>query len=662
MSERFTKLFGLEKDLCCEGAPLLICAGSLLQDSYTKNMLAQIKYKNIGSKIIKSAKVSITMIDNAGQPIPGAVDYQYMDLSAERDGEFGQKTAVVLHNSTVRSFLVNVTEVLFDDGSKWVSTGDRWLPLKSAVSLTDALGSEELATQYRIRYGPDCIYEPVEDRGLWVCTCGAVNSQEERSCHKCRRVLAALKDINTDSLQTECSKRLKNEEEQQEADNTEAEGKKKKRKKAASVIIPAAVILALIIAFVPGAVRRSNAYDSAEALLSEGRYDEARAAFSSLGNYKDSRLMAEKEVSYQEALKLMDLAEAGDEAGLVLIGVTRSSLSEDDNVAWILYKAAAEHFTALGDYKKSAENLAACRAAMNTLDESELKAGYEAAQKLLSEQRYCQARDAFLELGEYKDSRDMAKEAIYQKAVSLFGFLENHDVKYLYAILSTDTDTESLASIPQEKALEMGSGYITDLKAAIGRDKEKISMEDTAPDGFMPYSDALIQLFESLGNYRDSRQYITKIQEICDVTREFFSLVGSGDVPAAFDWLSAYEDEFENRERWLELLELYRPLCGSWEFSGGSADFFTFLMPPEVKCSTFRSSVIISGLDEKAVLHIVFQDDDSLTLDFTADPGIRDFALEDEDGQLYYVSLNNAGRLAFSFPPKNLSGEFSAAG
>ena len=55
MSERYGRLYSLPENLYAEGAPVIISAGNLLKDTQTGKILAQLKIKNISSKIIKAA-------------------------------------------------------------------------------------------------------------------------------------------------------------------------------------------------------------------------------------------------------------------------------------------------------------------------------------------------------------------------------------------------------------------------------------------------------------------------------------------------------------------------------------------------------------------------------------------------------------------------------
>ena len=645
MSERYKKLFTLEKDQFCVGSPIIIRAGALLMDNFSKKLLAQLKFKNIDNRTVSSVKVSITMLDSAGRVFGDAVEYQYLDLHVGRDEEFGQKTAFVLQSSNARSYSVAVTEILFEDSTQWIWDKSPWQSLSPMLSLKDALGDEELAAQYRIRYGLDCEFEPHEQQGLWYCTCGAINHIEERSCHSCHRVYSALKDVNVSSLRCECSDRLKLEDEQQQEEVECTKEKRKKRRSVYLALIPMVIIFAIVIAFVPGEVKKARAYQSAESLLSAGKYEEAVSAFEALGSYRDSVTQVKKNIPYEITLNIMHCAETGDPDGLKLIDVSPSSLNEDDNISLILYQAAAERFASFGDYRESVQNQELCLSAIDDIHTAELQDEYDKAAVLLEERNYLAARDAFQLLGDFSDSQQMVSEAIYQKALSLYAFIENHDIRSVYAKISTDTEVPTQFSLSKDAALERAEGFVTELKDTCGKDKVDISLDDEVPEGFLPYQEAVINLFTSLGDYKDSADYIPKIKDLCDYTKGFFTLVNYGDVQGAYDWLNAYEDEFENRERWIELLELYMPFCDSWSFATGDTTLIPTAAGMTQSCKEFTSSVVV-GLDT-VTLRIHVTGDEEYTYEFITEAGETTFRNSNNPPYTYLAAISVLKRLAF---------------
>lgn len=396
MSERYSKLFALSENLYSVGAPVVIAAGALQKDNQTGKVFAQLKIRNIQDKSIKATTVKITPFDTVGKPLGGTVDYQYLDLSAERDTDFGQKTPVILKEAATRSFSVSVLEVVFSDDSVWTTSNEAWEPLSPPVALETALSDNELAKQYQVKYGADCKCIFKREKDLWRCACGAINHNSEKNCHSCQRGAAALAALNMDELKADRDKRLAAE--QKKAAEAKALEQKriavakaaaaeqaKKTKKiamiAAPIVIVAIVAAVLISNFVKAQqeeAARLDAYNAAVALAEAGQYEEAIAAFTELGDYKDSAtLAAQAQEEAEEAARLeaynaaVALAEAGQ------------------------YEEAIAAFEELGDYKDSTELISSAK----------LEKKYIEALTLLENRDFEAARATFEALGDYKDAK-----------------------------------------------------------------------------------------------------------------------------------------------------------------------------------------------------------------------------------------------------------------
>ena len=181
MAQRFTKLYELPSGCYAPCAPVMIRAGALLRDNYSKNAVVQLRLYNLDERTIRSAKLAIYMWDDGGQQLGDEILRPYTGLKVGQDEEFGQRTALVLPFREVASFTACVAEVVFADGTRWRDKGDMWEPIARPILLKDAYGSEEMASQFRIRYGTDCLYTPQESGLLWQCTCGVMNLIHEQS-------------------------------------------------------------------------------------------------------------------------------------------------------------------------------------------------------------------------------------------------------------------------------------------------------------------------------------------------------------------------------------------------------------------------------------------------------------------------------------------------
>lgn len=352
MSERYSKLFSLPENLYAAGSPVVIAAGALLKDNQTGKVIAQLKMRNINQKPIKAAKVSIHPLDTVGNPLGEKIEYQYLDLSAARDEDFGQKTPVALADASTRSFAASVEEVVFTDNSIWTATGELWEVLDTPGSLR-SLGDAELSKQFRLKYGNNCKNLPLLHKDLWYCACGELNRQGEAECHRCQKSLALLEQIDMDELRKERDTRVAAEMEQAEKEAAAAKAHAKKMGKIAAIVVPILVVLIVAAVIISNSVKKSNAYEFALSLVESGQYEDAIEHFAALGDYKDSAeqiriiettiLEEQKAKAYAEAIALLEAKK---------------------------YSEAYAAFEALGDYKDSAEYLEKCSKVYVLLSES----------------------------------------------------------------------------------------------------------------------------------------------------------------------------------------------------------------------------------------------------------------------------------------------------
>ena len=98
---------------------MAIAAGVLQKDNQSGRVFVQLKLYNLQAKQIKAASVKIYPQDTIGQPLGEPLEYQYLDLSVQRDDNFGSQTPVMMPEAKTRAFAVSVQEVIFADNSVW---------------------------------------------------------------------------------------------------------------------------------------------------------------------------------------------------------------------------------------------------------------------------------------------------------------------------------------------------------------------------------------------------------------------------------------------------------------------------------------------------------------------------------------------------------------
>ena len=252
MAERFEKLYILPSNLYAEGTPIIISAGSLLKDTETGKVIAQIKYHSISSMPIKALKIKIAAYDISGVELEGVDEYQYLDLNVKQGQDFGANKAIVLPNVVTRSFSIASVEVVFSNGISQSVV----MPMKSLPQseyLSSLLRNDELVKQYQIETSKNALYVPQKASNLWCCSCGEWNSNG--SCTRCGvDFTVANKYLDPSLLEPKMAERIINEkqarEQQQQAaieqEKLAKENQKRKKKKTTILVIVAVLVVGII--------------------------------------------------------------------------------------------------------------------------------------------------------------------------------------------------------------------------------------------------------------------------------------------------------------------------------------------------------------------------------------------------------------------------------
>ena len=431
MSERYSRLFALSENQYACGSPVVIAAGALLKDNQTGKVIAQLKLRNISKKAIKAAKVCISPFDTVGNPIGDSVSYQYLDLSAKRDEDFGQKAAITLPNATTRSFAATVEEIAFADNTIWKATGEPWevLPVPSSIG---RVHGAELEKQFRMKYGADSKNIPLSEKDLWYCACGALNRQEEQVCHTCGKSHTVLASIDYDAIRNEMEIRLVAEKEQ-------AEKSKKMSVKFGLLAAIATVMVVVAFFVITKIIIPSNNYKSAEAMLAAGNYDGAIKGFAALGDYKDSA----NRIIDIEAAKIEAEKEAAYDAANIMLG------NQD-------YNGAIKAFEALGNYSNSCEMIDECK--------------YQNALQLMSQKEYAMAAELFYQISDYKDSSEYISNFCFVPAYIEVSKNTGNDEKY---VISYNEDGKMLEAYRSTVSTEKETVYTFDENGVLVRDDWK---------------------------------------------------------------------------------------------------------------------------------------------------------------------------------------------
>ncbi len=616
MSERYRKLYSLEHRLYSSHAPVIIESGALLLEQRCHAFLCQICFRNIQDKPIRSLRAEVQMLDKDGMPLGKPLDHRYQDMELKREEDCGRDVAIVLPSPLAASFSVRVSQVVFSDGEVWTDEGAPWEPLADQDALEERYSRTGDLNRFLNRFGQDCSFAPLETEELWFCACGAVNANADSRCHRCGRRRSALLGKGAEALSPE---------EQEEASFHAASYPEPPSPWPVRWIIAGASLL--LLAVIVGLLMLPRLKSSMQESRVKETQQQQNLAAEELP-VSGEQPHDKQEEAYRKALELQVRAD-------------NASLEE----AAALYEEAAASFEALGEYEDSRERAEVCRSAPEKRREAQLEADYWSAVVLLETGDYAKARAAFLALGDYQDSADQAKEAVYRKALALYRYVDENDIRGLTALLSADTEKESVVVVSEAQMLRMGSGGFEKLKACFGKDPVRFTAEDPAEEPLQPLPLAIIPLLRPLGDYRNSAELSAQLPEMVDRSEEFFILCGAGELEAARDWLEAWEKPFDDRELWLERVERFLPFCGDWTMRAGDPSLVSQMLDSGEKIYDLRCKVLLRR--DEAVLLVLLHEGDTTGPELSTELDGSQFVLYTDRGD-YVMQLVPSGSLTLN--------------
>lgn len=482
MSNRFEKLYSLSGQLYAPSSPVIITAGTLLKDTQTGKVLAQLKFKNINSKVIKAVTVSLLPLDTANQPLGEKETHQILDLTANRDDEFGQKTPLYFSNNTTRAYQVVVEEVVFSDNTVWKTDGAPLSDLPAQKTAADMFSDDELEKQYKLEYGERATYIADTCSDLWRCSCGAINQSDEQNCHGCGATKADILSFDIEQLKSSCHNRLEEEHKKAEQHLAESSRRKKQAKKigiisfACLCAIAAVYFIATSIVIPNYKLKQSvkslenGDYTMADKLLNEigkkdslnskiykyavtffenGEYEQSIVLFEKVNDYLDSPTYitnAKSEIIYTEAVGLIQSGEYSE--AISLLKEIKSYKDSSDLLTDCVVQLT-EHFYQAGHYL---ECIKLCEREGIYPDNYPL-ACYYYANELQNKKNYSDAISYYKKTNGYADSNDRedaCENAInyslalscmeagnLSRAITLFKDLGNYEDSSKYLSLCT---------------------------------------------------------------------------------------------------------------------------------------------------------------------------------------------------------------------------------
>lgn len=397
MNDRYERLFSLPKNLYTSKAPVIILAGALLKDHQTGNVLAQLKFNNLSLKMIEALSVQIKCFNIIGEELQGT-EYQYLDLSAARHSEFGQRTAIQLPDNTTRSISVVCTNVVFSDHTFWNAEESAvWDSLPNQQNLGNIIGN--LAEQYCRETSSHSRFVPLEYSDLWICSCGTVNKQGDSYCCRCgikkQRIFSAL---NVELLTQNREQFQAEQAQQKEIQEKEQKERHVKIKKIVVRFFVVTTVAVMLIVLGTQVLIPMQKYNSAISSMETGQYEDAILTFEKLGDYKDSAQLL-TEARYRNANHLFESEKYGDSLSIY---ESLDNYADSNNKILECYFNLGEQYFQEGDYATALEYYK--NAQEEPLESRTTEKIYENAIKLYQEDSYDFAHSYFDEVRNYEDT------------------------------------------------------------------------------------------------------------------------------------------------------------------------------------------------------------------------------------------------------------------
>jgi TolA-binding protein len=266
------------------------------------------------------------------------------------------------------------------------------------------------------------------------------------------------------------------------------------------------------------------AYLRAGSSLKQGEYDQAKAAFTSLGAYRDASTMV-KECDYQKSTSLLSQGKIDEaKAGFVALAdysdaPTQVEECDYQNAALLLgkgeYDTAKAAFLALSDYSDATKKAEEC--------------DYQKANGLYADKEYLLAKTLYLSLGEYSDSGDKAMDCDYQIGIQYY---------------DSYSKSQDKADIKEALALFKSLGSFRDSTSYFEKCQTAVYLKGV--DQMKEDFDSAEGYFELIKDYKDSTKYIDTIKalEMGTVQGQYDELLKLWDFQPAQDILVTLYTEY----------------------------------------------------------------------------------------------------------------------
>ena len=141
-------------------------------------------FTSIAQKTISALLLDVTCYDVWGTELAVERSIQILDLSANKNEEFGFDTKIHLTCKETRTIKIDLKRVRFTDGTIHECAGEI-NKLISQKELGEVFDSDDYVQQYIRETSQESVSMPTQYDAFWQCACGELNSDAESMCSKC---------------------------------------------------------------------------------------------------------------------------------------------------------------------------------------------------------------------------------------------------------------------------------------------------------------------------------------------------------------------------------------------------------------------------------------------------------------------------------------------
>lgn len=430
-----------------QGCPLLIETIQVSRNTMTGDAYLQTKFHNLTATIIDSfsahfkvhfsnGETSIANIHPLDTDIAPAGSYEAPPLYLDRGDIYGVEGGI---------------ESVNRDGIQWNSSAEPiMLPVQRMLTLSDAARKERVLqlNSRGCRNSERAADHPVEHFGTWTrCACGQLNV-DTPSCIECGLNLDDSDAIEDEAELLVLAEKRKTRALQEHEEKLAHRAKVKKKavhagKYAAIACVAFAVCFGIYSLVVHPALRYQEAVDYVES----GQYSDAVEAFSSLGDYRDSRKQLEE-------ARLLETQQQTEESYIQALETYNQGL----------YNDALDLLENLPHYKEADYWSGKCLVELEQPDKAvayfesvppqsayfnnslNLVKGchYDVAIQMLKEGRIVSAKQELEAAGDYSNTRELLPVVSRQIDMQFAGTYQKSDEQDHYLLLICMIDPETL--------------------------------------------------------------------------------------------------------------------------------------------------------------------------------------------------------------------------